>query len=223
MTGRSSIAFALLVLIAASIGMAVTAVERSPAFLTQPSARTYLAEAVLALVAYACAVIVIVMRRGAAWEVELKNGALFGGIAGLIEIINIAIENGIPSAVQGPGIQITAMLVLFAIWGIAGGWTAKELGSFRSGLIASALGAGVSMVIGVAAGFALEFFITPPQPAYVAAWGEFKRSGWSDPSAFGIANTLDSGFSHLVIAPVVGIVVGSLGAWIGCRLNLSKR
>ena len=222
MLGRSLIAFALLVLIAASIGMAVAAVERSPAFLTQPSARAYLVEPVLALVAYACAVVVIVMRRGAAWEAELKSAAVFGGVAGLIEIVNIAIENGIPFAVQGPQLQITAMLILFAVWGMAGAWTTRELGTIRSGMLASVLSAGVSMVIGVTAGFALQFFIAPPQPGYVATWAEFKRSGWSDAGAFGIANTLDSGFNHLVIAPMVGIAVGSLGAWIG-RFSLSRR
>jgi len=215
MMGRSVIAFALLVLIAASIGMAVAAVERSPTFLAQPSARTFLIEPVLALVVYACAVVVIVMRCGLEWDVELRNAAVFGGLAGLIEIINIAIESGIPFSVQGPAVQIAAMLILFTTWGMAGAWTARQLSTLRSGVLASVLSAGVSMVIGVTTGFALEFFIAPPQPANVATWAEFKRSGWSDAGAFGIANTLDSGFTHLVAAPVVGMVVGSLGAWIG--------
>ena len=215
MTWRSIFAFALLVLIATSMGMAVAAVEQSPTFPTQPSAWTYLLEPVLALAAYACAIVLIVMRRGAEWDVELRNAAVFGGLAGLIEIINIALENGIPFAVRGPILQIVGMLILFAIWGMAGAWTARQLGTIRSGLLASALAAGVSMVIGVTAGFAIELFVAPPEPGYVATWAEFKRSGWSDPSAFGIANTLNSGFSHLVIAPVVAIVVGSIGAWIG--------
>jgi hypothetical protein len=221
MIGRSVVAFALLVLIAASIGMAIAAVERYPPFLAQPSSRAFLLEPVLALVAYACAVIVIVMRRGSAWEVELRNAAMFGGLAGLIEMTNIAIENGIPFVVQGPALQISAMLVVFTLWGMAGAWTTRQVGTMRSGVIASAMSAGVSMMIGVTAGFALEFFIAPPQPAYVATWAEFKRSGWPDAGAFGIANTLDSGFSHLVIGPIVGVVVGSIGAWIG-RLRSSR-
>jgi hypothetical protein len=215
MMGRSVIAFALLVLIATSIGMAIAAAERNPSFLAQPAARIFLLEPVLALVVYACAVIVIVMRRGADWEVELRNAAVFGGLAGLVEVINIAIENGIPFAVKGPFVQLAAMLALFAIWGTAGAWTARQLGTFRSGVLTSILSAGVCMVIGVTAGFAIGLFIAPPEPAYVATWAEFKRSGWLDAGAFAIANTLDSGFSHMVIAPIVAMLVGSLGAWIG--------
>lgn len=222
MTGRSVIAFALLVLIAASIGMAVAAVERSPTFLAQPSARTFLAEPLLALVVYACAVVVIVMRRGAAWEVELRNAAMFGGLAGLIEVTNISIENGIPFSIKGPSFQIAAMLALFVIWGMAGARTARQIGTVRSGVLASILSAGISMLTGVTAGFALQFFIAPPQPAYVATWEEFRRSGWLDAGAFGIANTLDSGFTHLVIAPLVAIVVGSVGGWIGRSMRSSS-
>ncbi len=164
---------------------------------------------------YACAIVVVVMRRGAAWDVELKNAAVFGSLAGLIEMINIGLENGVPFIVRGPGLPIAGMIILFAIWGMAGARTARQLGTIRSGLLTSVMSAGVSMVIGGTAGFAIELFATSPEPAYVATWAEFKRSGWSEAGAFAIANTLNSGFSHLVIAPLVGIVVGSLGAWIG--------
>jgi len=222
MTWRSVFAFVLLVLIATSIGMAVAAVERSPTFLAQPSARTFLLEPVLALVAYACGIVVVVMKRGIAWDVELRNAAVFGSIAGLIETINIAIENGIPVVVRSPVLQIAGMLALFTIWGIAGAWTARQLGTIRSGMVAAVLAAGVCMVIGVTAGFAIGLFVAPPQPGYVATWAEFKRSGWSEAGAFAIANTFDSGFTHLLIAPVVAIVIGSFGAWIG-RLTMVRR
>ena len=220
-TWRSAFAFGLLVLIAASMGMAVAAVERSAVFLTQPSARLLLMEPLLALAAYAFVIVLVVMRRGAEWEVELRNAAVFGGLAGLIEIANIAIENGIPFAVRGPVLQIAAMLLIFALWGMAGARTARELGTFRSGVLAAVLSAAACMVVGVTAGFALELFAAPPEPGYVATWAEFRRSGWSDPGAFGIANTLNSGFSHLLIAPVVAMVVGGIGASIG-RVRLSK-
>ena len=77
------------------------------------------------------------------------------------------------------------------------------------------------MLIGVAAGFVIEFFAARPDPAYVATWGEFKRSGWTDARAFGLANTLDSAFTHLVIAPIVALVVGGLGSLLA-RIAHSK-
>ncbi len=63
-------------------------------------------------------------------------------------------------------------------------------------------------------GFVIQFFVAPPEPGYISTWAEFKRSGWTDPSAFGVANTLDSGFTHLVIAPVVALVLGGVASLI---------
>jgi hypothetical protein len=73
------------------------------------------------------------------------------------------------------------------------------------------------MVIAVTMGFALELFIAPPSAGYIETWAEFQRSGWMDAHAFGIANTLESGFTHLWMGPVVALVVGSLGAATGAR------
>jgi len=63
-------------------------------------------------------------------------------------------------------------------------------------------------------GFVIQLFVAPPEPGYISTWAEFKRSGWIDPSAFGVANTLDSGFTHLVIAPVVALVLGGVASLI---------
>jgi len=57
-----------------------------------------------------------------------------------------------------------------------------------------------------------DVFIAPTSPALVATWQEFKRSASTDPVAFQIANTLDSAFSQLLVAPVVAIVVGAIGS-----------
>jgi hypothetical protein len=127
----------------------------------------------------------------------------------------VALENGIGVAVQVPAVQLAGMLFVFALWGVAGARSARELNRFRPGVIAAVMSAGVCMVIGVTAGFAMELFIAPPRPDYVTSWAEFKRSGWTDAHAFGIANTLDSGFTHLWMGPVVAVIVGSVGAWIG--------
>src|SRR5258708_36327286 len=90
----------------------------------------------------------------------------------------------------------------------------------------SFLSAGICMLIAVAAGFAIEFFIAPPDPAVVSMWAEYRRSDWTDPHAFGLANALDSGFTHLFVAPIVAMVFGGIGSllarllrpagWAGC-------
>jgi hypothetical protein len=68
------------------------------------------------------------------------------------------------------------------------------------------------MLIAVAAGFLIEFFVAPPDPAIVSMWAEYRRSGWTDAHAFGLANTLDSAFTHLIIAPIVAMVFGGVGS-----------
>ena len=212
---RTAFAIAMLVLIVAAMAMAAIAVARYPAFLAQPSARTFLLEPLLVFVTYGASIVFIVVKmRGADSDIVLRNAALFGSATGVVEIANIAIENGIPFAVRGPVLQIAVMLLVFAVWGFAGFRTSRVLGTVRSGILTSVFSAGICMVIAVVAGFAIEFFLAPPRPDYVATWGEFQRSGWTDARAFGIANALDSGFSHLVIAPIVALVFGGAASWL---------
>ncbi len=65
-------------------------------------------------------------------------------------------------------------------------------------------------------------FVAPTNPAIVATWQEFKRSAWTDPAAFQIGNTLDSAFGHLLLAPVVAMIFGAIGAGLGRVLWTSK-
>lgn len=219
MTRRAGFAFGLLTMIACSIAMAVETAERCPGYFLHAGAKAFLVEPVLMWILYAGAIGVIVANRGAKWDVELRNAAVFGGIAGACEVANVTLENGIGPMVQGPAVQVAGMVLVFALWGVAAARTAKELKGFRPGLIAAVMSAGVCMVIGVAAGFAVELLVAPPLPGYVVTWAEFKRSEWSDAHAFAIANTLDSGFTHLWMGPLVALVVGSLGSWIGRRVG----
>ena len=218
MTWRAVFAFVLLVLIAVSIGMAVAAVERSPGWVAHPGAATILRETWLMLVVYAGVIVVVIANRGEEWDEELRNAALFGGIAGLIEAANVALENHESGAIRGTALPVIGMLLIFSLWGLAGARTARDLHHFRPGVIAAVMSAGVCMVIAVMAGFAMELYISPPRPDYIETWAEFQRSGWLDAHAFGIANTLDSGFTHLWMGPVIALGVGAVGAGIGRRL-----
>lgn len=217
MTWRAVFAFLLVMMIAASIGMAVASVERSPGWVSHPGAASILREVWLTLIVYAGVIVVVVANCGKEWDEEMRNAALFGSIAGVVEAVNIVLENVIPSVMNKAAVSITVMLAVFALWGWAGAKTARDLHHFRPGVTAAVMSAGVCMVIAVTVGFALELFISPHAPAYIETWPEFRRSGWMDARAFGIANTLDSGFTHLWMGPVIALVVGSLGAGIGAR------
>jgi hypothetical protein len=190
--------------------MIALAVVRYPVLFSQPGARVFVLKPICVLAAYAVAIFCFAGRRSTSWDTILKTALIFGILTGTVEIVNIGVENGIPFSVHGPIPQISFMLAIFTLWGIGGGRTARALSSIRSGLFAAVSSAGICMLIAVTAGFVIQFFLAPPEPAYVATWAEFKRSGWTDARAFGLANTLDSGFTHLVVAPVVAAVFGGV-------------
>jgi hypothetical protein len=213
--------YALLVLIAINIAMTAVSVLRSPAFFSQRGAHTFVLEAVCVLLAYAVATIFLARTHGPYWDSILRAAMVFGLITGIFEVINVGIENGIPFFVRSSLVPIGFMLIIFTSWGIAGFRTARSLRSTRAGLLAAIVSAAICMLIAVAAGFVVQFFLAPPEPTYVSTWAEFKRSGWTDAGAFAVANTLDSGFAHLVIAPIVALLFGGLGSLIA-QFTLSK-
>jgi hypothetical protein len=107
------------------------------------------------------------------------------------------------------------MLTTFILWGVTGFIAARSGQSTPTSIWLAVWSAVVTMTIVVAAGFALEFFLSPTPPESMLSWPEFKRSGWTDVRAFAIANTLDAAFSHLLIGPVVAAIVGTAGSLLG--------
>lgn len=202
-------------IVLATLAMAGVAVERYPAIWLQPGARTYVAEQLTILLAYAVVIAWIMRRRGTWWDTAVGVAAIFGLISGAMEAINIACENGLLPASHGPMLPVVFQLSVFLVWGVAGWRATRVLGSVRGGGVTAALSAGVCMIIGVGAGFLVEFFVAPPALDSVLTWGEYLRSGWTDPLAFRIANTLDSATTHLLLGPFVALVLGGVGAWIG--------
>lgn len=184
-----------------------------------PNATAYLAKLSAIFFVYICAIL-LSDRLHASFRIGVFRLALICGFgSGLLEISTIAGENdAFPFRVP----QLVGLLSVFATWSIAGFWATLSLRSVKAGLLTSVAGAGVCMLIGVAGGVAVEMFVAPTNPALVATWQEFKRSAWTDPAAFQIANTLDSAFSHLLLAPVVAIVVGAVGAGLGKLLLISQ-
>jgi hypothetical protein len=205
---------AILALIVANLAMVGVAMAQYPAFFSQPAAPIAVVESASVLVAYAVAAVWVGRTRGPDWDAILRSATLFGLLGGTVEALNIGIENAIPAAVHTPALPIAFMFTIFASWGVAGFRTARSLNSIRAGLLTAVSSAAICMLIAVTAGFVIEFFAARPEPAYISTWAEFKRSGWTDARAFGLANTLDSGFTHLVIAPVVALVFGGVASFL---------
>jgi hypothetical protein len=207
------LAVALEALVAVNLALVALGLARYPAYFLQPGARTFVWETVGAFLVYAFAIVRIASVQSSYWRTILRSATIFGLTLGMFEIVNIGIENGIPFTVRGPILQIVFMLAVFISWGVAGFHSARSLRSIRAGILAAICSAAICMLIGVAAGFVLQFFLAPPRAEYISAWGEFTRSGWTDARAFGLANTLDSAFTHLVIAPIVALIFGGVASW----------
>jgi hypothetical protein len=203
---------ALFSLIALNAGMAAFAIARYPALFEQHLALVFVLELFGILLFYAILTVYLVKVRGGAWNTIRTNATVFGVITGALELMNIGLENAAPAVTHGPAVSIGFMAIVFLLWGIGGARTVRSGASIRAGMVTAILSAGICMLIAVTAGFVIEFFIAPPDPAAVSMWAEYRRSGWTDAHAFGLANTLDSAFTHLIIAPVVAMVFGGIGS-----------
>jgi hypothetical protein len=192
--------------------MIAVAVLRYPAMLRQPLGWEYVLEPFGMLVILAAGSAYAVRTNRRFWGLVRRNGTFVGLATGATEVINLAVEHEAPKFAGHPAVSIGFMLLVFTMWGAAAALTVRQGGTLAAGVSTAVIGACLCMLISVATGFLFELLLSPPDPVYVATWAEFKRSGWTDPRAFGVANTLDSGFTHLLIAPIVATVVGALGS-----------
>jgi hypothetical protein len=172
---QATLGVILFLFIALNAGMAAFALSGYRAFFGQHSALLFVVELAVILFLYAVATAFLVRVRGEAWNKILTNATVFGGITGALEIINMGLENAAPTATHSPAVSIGAMAVVFLLWGVAGARTVRSGNSIRSGMATSVLSAGICMLIAVAAGFAIEFFIAPPDPAVVSMWADLRR------------------------------------------------
>jgi hypothetical protein len=179
--------------------------------LAMPGGATYVFETTVVLLLYGILIVRATRSDGQLHRTVLLLATPVGLVAAALQIAHLAAENFIHFEPRWEGITaVTFMLGTFLIWGFAGYRSARSMGAILPAALAGAWSAIVTMSILVTFGFALEFYFATPNPEYVATWGEFKRSGWTDVHAFTIANTLDSALSHLIVGPIVGVVFGAV-------------
>lgn len=180
-------------------------------FLDQPGASAYVVEPAVVLIVYAVLIAWATASTDPLRRTTLRIGTIFGLIGSALQLVHLGQENFLDLGARGNGISALAFMVTtFLLWGVAGYRSARSTRTVGAGLMAGSWSAAVSMVAVVTFGFAL-MFSSVPRLDEVAAWAEFKRSGWTDVRAFAIANTLDAAFSHLLAGPVVGAILGGLG------------
>ena len=199
------------------------ALHQYPLYYAQPSATTYIVEAVVPLLAYSLLLFIAASRIRPTLAAYLRFAIVLGLALGVMEFCAVCIESGVPFGVQGPWLQITFILTLFSGWGVAA-FRARRHAATLPQALASAICTGmVSMAFAITFASLFELFLHPPNPAYVTLWGEYQRAHWTDPRAFALANTMDSITSHLLAAPVVASIFGLLGYFAAELLPPSQR
>ncbi len=194
--------------------LATVALARYPKFFLQRDALTYVYEIAGILTAYAVLICLLARTKGVLWDVIRRRAVVFGITTGAAEVLNIAIENVAPTLAHTPGFSGAFMFGVFITWGVAAAWTERQYRVRWASVLAAISSAGICMLIAVLAGFLMEFFVARPNLSDVVGWAEYKRSGWPDVQAFSIANTLDSGFTHLLLALVVAAIFGTVGTFL---------
>jgi hypothetical protein len=186
--------------------------------LAMPGSVGFIAKPLIVLVFYLAAATWITSQVGGKRAVALSVGTSFGLLTAAVQVIHLSIESFVTT--EGSLTAITAlsfMVGTFLLWGVAGYVTGRRGAPLSSAAVAGSWAAIVCMLVLVGCGVALTL-ASVPSASYVSTWSEFRSSGWTDATAFGIANTFDSAYSHLVAGPIVGAITGGIGGMIGKRV-----
>ena len=179
--------------------------------LAMPGGLQFVVEPVLLLIVYGLFVVWATSRTNPLRQIIVQLGTSLGLIGGIVQIAHMSLENLVDLGPANGPVTLLSMLLTFLLWGVAGYRAVRATTVTRSGVLAGSWSALVTMLLTVTFGFTL-LYTSIPRLDYVATWPEFQRSGWTDVHAFTIANTLDSGFSHLLMGPVVGVIFGGIAS-----------
>jgi hypothetical protein len=186
-----------------------------PVFVILPGGVIYLLEPVVLLCLYAGLGWWLTSAASLERQAALREGALFGLLSGVVWIANLAVETfadrSTPASVF---VFLPLLLGVFLLWGVAGLRTTTLTGSLPLAIVAAVWSAMNSIVMLVTFGFLLMYTSLPRLKQDIAATPEFQSLSWHDVGAYAIANTFDAGFSHLLIAPLIAVCFGTLGALI---------
>jgi len=188
--------------------------------LARPGGARYVLAPLAGLVVYAAALAVTAatFRARLALAIAVRVGAIAGVLTGAMWIASLTIETF--AGLSGwPNIAATAPLLLgaFAIWGTAGAVASGRSDSIAAGTLAAVGGAMLCVAITIGFGFALDVLALPTLESKINGSPEYLASHWGNLHAFAIANTLDAAATHLLLAPIIATLTGTLGGLTAAR------
>jgi len=185
---------------------------RYPSLLEAARASTAIACVALLLV-YGCVGICLPINASQAVTTALWQGTAVGLLIGVIFAVDITVEDFIDMGRQASTFSTLGfMMLIFLLFGIAGARGTQKTRQLPLGILASLWSALVGVLIALLFGFTVNFFFTQRLEHILSS--DYISSGMSDPQAFAFFNTLDSASSHLVEAPIIAGVCGTIGALV---------
>ena len=150
-----------------------------------------------------------------------RNGGL---IIGLLFIINISIEEFISWQTKTGSLISTVimMFLIFISFSFISAIKTIKTESFISGLKSSFASALLGTTIALCFGFLINYIF--PERMVLVLKGYPGYTDFSNPRAFTFFNAFDNASNHVIIAPIISILMGSLGGGIVLTiLKLRKR
>jgi hypothetical protein len=207
------LAAAILLVMLVDVGLVLV---RALSFRTILSMPGFLLSLGSALVGFGAATAAILFASSKAPVRDHRFATAAGLAGGVLMVGHMALENFGARIGEDWRPTVGVMLAAFALW-FASGWREGRGNlSAVAGAIAGCWAAIVSVTLAILSGF-VGLYFDVPSSAYVATWPEFVQSGWSDPTAFALENALDAAASHLLVALLLGTVLGAAGGLIGSR------
>jgi hypothetical protein len=157
----------------------------------------------------------------------LNLAGFFGLAAGLVFASEICLEYALlPQDNTNWGtLEFGSVFVLYLCSGLLGAFRHRNL---SSGILAAVVSAMLSSVIWLSVAlFTFYLFRGSARQAAVflaeGNYADFARSGMKDFGTFMIEDFFGAGFFHLLLAPGVATLLGTLGSWIGIGLAYFKK
>lgn len=190
---------------------------RYPSLLSAQSLSTVLF-CIILLVVYVCIGVTLPLRAGESVTTALWQGTGFGFLIGFLFVIDIAVEYFLDMGSQMSTLSTLGFMgLLFLLFGVVGARISQRTGRLLLGSLASVWSALLGVLIAVLFGVIVNMLFLQRLEHLLAS--DFLRSGMNDPTTFTFFNTLDSASSHLLEAPILAAIFGTLGALLGKSIH----
>ena len=201
---------AMLVAVVIAAALVLYGAIRFPASVANGGATTFFLTGV-GLLAYALAAAWALRPSSAGIRTALRLGTIIGCCIAAVAVIYHSVEISIavpPSAgaVLGGGMWG----VMFLGFGIACSATVMRGHPIRLGTVSSVWSAMVSTAVLVACALTIGFVFMPHMQQILSA--AYTASRMTDPESFVIRHEVGNAYSHLFLAPVIGLLVGCVSA-----------